>query len=402
MPPISARCWSRSASTGCELTVIATLERQVRVLMAEGRFEAAEALLRPHLASGTGPVSLWRLLAQTLRPQGRIVETRAIQELLVETVPGDLPGRFDLAETALLLGDFERGWREYHWRYSLPHTTGMERKVQCPRWDGRRIEGRTLLIHDEQGFGDTFQFMRLVSWAKARSGAGVILEIAPEILPLARRMEGFDQIIPRGVIPPSFDYACEMMSLPMVMGLTPTDLPGKVPYLTPDPRRLARWRQHLAKLPRPLVALVWAGRPEHHNDANRSTTLAGLAPLALPGVTFLALQKGPKAGEAKAPPPGMTLVPLGDEIRDFEDTAAILAIADLLISVDSSPVHLAGALGRPAWVLLPLVPDWRWLLERTDTPWYPSVRLFRQQARGDWSGALHHAAAALAALRDGR
>lgn len=402
MSPISARCWWRLASTGSELTVIATLERQVRALMAVGRFEAAEAQIRPHLATGTGPVPLWRLLAQTLRPQGRIAETRAIQELLVQALPGDLPGRFDLAETALLLGDFERGWREYHWRYSLPHTARIERKVQRPRWDGRRIEGKTLLIHDEQGFGDTIQFMRMVPWAKARSGARLILEIAPEILPLARRTEGFDQIIGRGTIPLSFDYHCEMMSLPMVMGLALTDLPGKAPYLTPDPRRLARWRKRLAKLPHPLVALVWAGRPDHHNDANRSTALASLAPLALPGITFVALQKGPKAAEAKAPPPGMKLVSLSDEIRDFEDTAAILAVADLLISVDSSPVHLAGALGRPAWVLLPFVPDWRWLLERTDTPWYPSVRLFRQHATGDWSGAIAHAAAALAALRDGR
>ncbi len=384
------------------MTEIAALERQVQALIAAGRFAAAEALLRPHLASGSGPIPLWRLLARTLRPQGRIAETRAIQELLVEAVPGDLPGRFDLAETALLLGDFERGWREYHWRYSLPHTTRIERKVQRPRWDGRRIEGKTLLIHDEQGFGDTFQFIRMVPWAKARGGARLILEIAPELLTLARRTEGFDQLITRGTLPPAFDVHCEMMSLPMVMGLTLADLPGKIPYLAPDPQRLARWRRRLAKLPRPLVALVWAGRPEHHNDANRSTALAGLAPLALPGITFLAVQKGPKAAEAKAPPTGMSLVPLGDEIRDFEDTTAILAIADLLISVDSSPVHLAGALGRPAWVLLPFVPDWRWLLEREDTPWYPSVKLFRQDRGGDWSGALARAAAALAALRDGR
>jgi hypothetical protein len=384
------------------MTEIAALERQVQALIAAGRFEAAEALVRPHLASGSGPIPLWRLLARTLRPQGRIAETRAIQELLVEAVPGDLPGRFDLAETALLMGDFERGWREYHWRYSLPHTTRIERKVQRPRWDGRRIAGKTLLIHDEQGFGDTFQFIRMVPWAKARSVARLILEIAPEILTLARRTEGFDQIITRGTLPPAFDVHCEMMSLPMVMGLTLADLPGKIPYLAPEPQRLARWRRRLAKLPSPLVALVWAGRPEHHNDANRSTTLAGLAPLALPGITFLAIQKGPKAAEAKTPPPGMSLVALDDEVRDFEDTTAILAIVDLLISVDSSPVHLAGALGRPAWVLLPFVPDWRWLLERGDTPWYPSVRLFRQDRAGDWSGALARAAAALAALRDGR
>jgi hypothetical protein len=379
---------------------VAALEREARALMAEGRFEAAEALVRPHLANGTGPIPLWRLLARTIRPQGRIAETRAIQEMMVEAVPGYLPGRFDLAETALLLGDFDRGWREYHWRYSLPHTTRIERKVQRPRWDGRRIEGRTLLIHDEQGFGDTFQFMRMVPWAKARSGARVILEVAPDVLSLVRRTAGFDEIIERGTIPPSFDVHCEMMSLPMVMGLTLAELPGAIPYLAPDPARLAHWRERLRELPRPLVALVWAGRPEHHNDANRSLPLAALAPLALPGVSFIAVQKGPRAAEAKSPPPGMALTSLSDEIRDFEDTAAILSIADLLISIDSAPVHLAGAMGRAVWVLLPFVPDWRWLLERRDTPWYPSVQLFRQTARGDWSEPLHSAATALAELRD--
>ncbi len=378
---------------------ITVLEQQVRPLLMQGRFAEAEALVRPHLASGSGPVPLWRLLAQTIRPQGRIGETRAIQEMLVEAVPGDLAGRFDLAETLLLLGEFDRGWREYHWRYSLAHTTRIERKVQRPRWDGRQIAGQTLLIHDEQGFGDTFQFMRMVPWAKQRSGARVILEINPETLSLAKRAGGFDDIVVRGTLPPAFDLHCEMMSLPMAMGLQLSDLPGAMPYLSPDAKRLAKWRKRLAKLPRPLVALVWAGRPTHHNDANRSMTLADLAPLALPGVTFLAVQKGPKAAEANTPPAGMNLISLDEDIADFEDTAAILSIADLLISVDSSPVHLAGALGRPAWVMLPFVPDWRWLMEREDTPWYPATRLFRQTRPGDWAGVTQRLAEALAAFR---
>lgn len=378
---------------------IAALEQQVRALMAQGRFTAAETLVRPLLASGAGPLPLWRLLAQTIRPQGRIAESRVIQEMLVEAVPGDLSGRFDLSETLLLLGEFERGWREYHWRYSLAHTSRIERKVQKPRWDGRRIAGQTLLIHDEQGFGDTFQFMRMVPWAKERSGARVILEINPETLSLAKRGTGFDEIIARGTLPPAFDVHCEMMSLPMVTGLKLGDLPGPIPYLSASRKHLDKWRRRLAMLPRPLVALVWAGRPTHHNDANRSMCLADLAPLAIPGVTFLAVQKGPKAAEAETPPPGMSIVPLNGDIDDFEDTAAILSIADLLISVDSSPVHLAGALGRPAWVMLPFVPDWRWLLEREDTPWYPATRLFRQTSHGDWAGVVKRLAEALAAWR---
>jgi hypothetical protein len=372
------------------------VERQALAMLAQGLFVDAEALLRPLLASGVGPQSLWRLLAQALRLQGRIAETRTIQEMLVEAIPGDLSARFDLSETLLLLGEFERGWREYHWRYSLSHTTRIERKVQRARWNGRRISGQRLLIHDEQGYGDTFQFMRMVPWAKERSGAKLILEINAETLPFAKRLAGIDEIIVRGTLPPPFDVHCEMMSLPMVMGLQLADLPGNIPYLRADPKRLARWRKRLASLPRPLVALVWAGRPTHTNDANRSIRLSTLAPLAMDGVTFVSIQKGPKASEAEAASSTMGLIDLGGEITDFDDTAAILSEVDLLISVDSSPVHLAGALGRPAWVMLPFVPDWRWLMQRSDSPWYPSLRLFRQTTHGDWAGVAQTMAAALA------
>ena len=374
------------------------MEQQVRALLAHGRCAEAEALVRPHLASGSGPIALWRLLVQCIKLQGRIAEIRPIQEMIVDTVPGDLAARFDLAETLLLLGDFDRGWREYHWRYSLAHTTRIERKVQCPRWDGRPIPGRTLLIHDEQGFGDTFQFLRMTAWAKERSGARVILEVNPDSLSLARRCTGFDDIVARGTLPPPFDLHCEMMSLPMVMGLKPEQLPGPIPYMSAEPRRVARWRKRLDRLPRPLVALVWAGRPTHPNDLNRSMALADLAPLGQSGATFLAVQKGPKAAEAGTPPAGMNVVALEDEIKDFEDTAAILSVADLLISVDSSPVHLAGALGRPVWPLLPFLPDWRWLLGRDDSPWYPTMRLFRQEKPGDWTGVIAQAAEALGAF----
>ncbi len=377
---------------------VATVERQGRALLADGRLNEAEALVRPWLASGTGPLILWQVLADTIRPQGKIAETQAIQEMLVANMPGNLTARFNLAETLLLQGDFERGWREYHHRYGMPHTAAIERKVQRPRWDGRPIPGKTLLIHDEQGYGDTFQFLRMVRWAKERSGARVILEVNAESASLASRYEGFDALTARGQLPPAFDVHCELMSLPMVMGLKLSDLPGATPYLSADPQRVAKWQARLAGLPRPLVALVWAGRPTHVNDANRSMKLADLAPLGRPDVTFLAIQKGPAAQQAASPPPGMSMVSLSDEIQDFEDTAAILAVADLLISVDSSPVHLAGALGRPAWVMLPLVPDWRWLLNRNDTPWYPSVRLFRQPSRGEWGGVMGAMAQELAQL----
>jgi hypothetical protein len=275
----------------------------------------------------------------------------------------------------------------------------LDRKVQKPRWEGEPLAGKTLLIFDEQGFGDTFQFLRLVSWAKERSGARVVLQITDRLASIAKRMNVADVVITRAESPPPFDCYCEMMSLPMAMRLKLGDLPGTIPYLSCDPARLSLWRERLASLPRPLVALVWAGRPEHFNDASRSLHLEALAGLALDGVTFVSIQKGPRAGEAKTPPPGMNLIDLDETNVDFEDTAAILEIADLLISVDTSPAHLAGALGKPAWLMLPYVPDWRWMLERTDSPWYPQHKLFRQLTPGAWNGVIQDIAAKLRLLR---
>jgi hypothetical protein len=376
------------------------LERQVAALSREHRFAEAEALVRPHVASGTAPLPVWRLLVPILRRQGRIDDTRRIQEMLVATEPGNLATRFELAETLLLQGDFTRGWREYRYRYSMPHTVRIERKIQRPRWDGQPIRGKTLLIHDEQGYGDTFQFLRMVPWARERSGARVVLQINAEQLPFAARAGGYDEIVERGVLPPPFDFHCEMMSLPMAMNLQLPDLPGTVPYLSANPERVEHWRRRIASLPAgPRVALFWSGRPTHFNDAARSMSLVDLAPLAIPGITFLSLQKGEKAVQAHNPPPGMHLVPIADETQNFEDTAAVLSLCDLLISVDSSPVHLAGALGLPVWIMLSFVHDWRWLLDRTDSPWYPATRLFRQQSPRDWSGVMASIAAELTQLK---
>lgn len=371
-------------------------EQHARAFLAAGEPEKAEPLLRALLASGTGPVRWWKFLVLCLRQQKRFLEAAEIQGMLVDKLPGDFSLRFDLAETLLMLGEFDRGWREYHYRYSLPHTVRIERKVQMNRWDGRPIPNQTLLIHDEQGFGDTFQFLRLMPHVKARSQAKVVLEISTEALSFAQRMEGIDQIITRGTLPPPFQIHCEMMSLPRALGLKMSDLPGPIPYLKPDPARVDYWRLKLKDYPRPLVALVWGGRPTP--DPKRSIPLATLAPLAMKGVTFLSLQIGPMAAEAKTPPAGMNLVDLSAEIASFDDTAAILSIADLLISIDSAPVHLAGALGRPAWVLLQYVADWRWFSDREDSPWYPTLRLFRQPKRGDWEGAVTRVAQELRTL----
>jgi hypothetical protein len=356
-----------------------------RAALAEDRLEDAEALLRQAIGPAGAHESVLMMLARVLRGQGKITQARELQSRLVELRPGNLVYRFDLAETLLLLGEFERGWREYKYRYSLPYTLERARKMQRPRWDGKPLKGRAILIHDEQGYGDTLQFLRLVRFAAARGGR-VILEVHPALLEFARRFGAQDALIARGELPPAFDVHCELMSLPDVLGLRLEDLPGPMPYLTPEPAHVAKWRQRLAGLKRPVVALVWAGTPTHVNDHNRSMRLAQFAPLGGTGASFITVQKGKAAAQAETPP--FPLVNLDPEIMSFEDTAAILSLADLLVSVDSAPAHLAGALGRPVWTLLPFVPDWRWLLTREDTPWYPSMRLIRQRQRGDWAEVM--------------
>jgi hypothetical protein len=370
-------------------------ERRLQAALVANDLPLAEVLARALLAGGSQSPDVWSMFAAVLRRQGRAREALPIQERVVAATPHNFERHFDLAEILLLLGDYDRGWREYRHRYSMRHTKHLNRVIQRPRWDGQPLLGKTLLIHDEQGYGDTFQFLRLVPRVKEISGARVVLQISREQESFARRMTGVDAIVLRGALPPPFDQHCEMMSLPMAMKLTLDDLPGPIPYLSADQARIRRWHERLSGLPRPLVALVWAGRPEHFNDANRSTSLARLGILGGQGISFLSVQKGPKANEAQTPPSGLPLIDLAPEIADFDDTAAILSLVDLLISVDSSPVHLAGALGRPAWVMLPFVPDWRWLEDRSDSPWYPSLRLFRQPAINDWDGMLRQMAAEL-------
>jgi len=397
-PLLETNSASRGSADNLQSTL--SLEQHIHALISTDRLEEAEKLLRPLVANGVGPLPVWRYLAIILRRQGKTSEARVIQEMLVQSLPGDLSERFNLSETLLLLGEFDRGWREYRYRYSLSHTKIIERKVQQPRWEGQPIPGQTLLIHDEQGYGDTFQFIRLVETAKERSQARIVLEINRETYAIAKRsLSAVDELVPAGQLPPSFQQHCELMSLPAAMGLQLSDLPGETPYLKPDPARVEHWKNRLAHLPRPLVALVWAGRPTHTNDANRSMKLSDFSPLAHPDIQYLAIQKGPAAAQALTPPQGMNIVSLDQEIKDFDDTAAILCVANVLVSVDSSPVHLAGALGRPAWVMLPFFPDWRWLMGREDTPWYPTVKLFRQSERGKWSEVLDRLSDALKTLR---
>ncbi|WP_454020207.1 tetratricopeptide repeat protein [Azospirillum sp. Marseille-Q6669] len=317
---------------------------------------------------------------------------------------------WNLAHLLLRLGDYAAGWAEYEWRWRSEALAGQRRPFRQPLWDGTDLAGRTILVHAEQGLGDTIQFIRFLDHVLQAAPAHVHLEAHGPLLPLLERNTDPARVtvIPRapdfpGVSGlPDTDVQIPLMSLAGLFCPSLEAIPARVPYLRPDPRRVAAWSERLVEGPGPRVGLVWAGNPSFHGDAQRSPRLAGLRPvLDVPGVRFFGLQKGPGREdlEGVAMPPSFT--DLGPDIADFADTAAIMSNLDLVISSCTGPAHLAGALGVPVWIVLPHAPDWRWLMGREDSPWYPTARLFRQTRVGDWSGPAAAMARALRGLVDG-
>jgi hypothetical protein len=269
-----------------------------------------------------------------------------------------------------------------------------------PTWDGRPLDGRSILLHTEQGYGDVFQFVRYAELVAGRGGV-VLLRCPPELCGVLAGVRGVSRVMSTDQPLPAFDVHCPLMSLPGIFQTTVASIPAGVPYLTADARRVESWAQRLGdSRGRVRVGIAWAGRPAFSGDATRSLHLSALAPLAsVPGITYFSLQGGMAGEQAKSPPVGMQLVDLGPELKDFADTAAVMSLMDLIVSTDTSVPHLAGAMGRPVWVMLQYVPDWRWLLDRDDSPWYPTMRLFRQGARGDWESVIRRVGEALARFR---
>ncbi len=302
-----------------------------------------------------------------------------------------------LGLTLLLSGQLQEGWTEQEWRWKKSILAHTRRNFTQPMWDGKPLSapGNTLLIYAEQGFGDVLQFCRYVPIAKKFLGPDttVLFEVPPELETLMRTVGGYDQIFVKGQPLPNFNVQIPLMSIPWVMGTTLQTIPAPVPYLTPDAAKVEHWKDRMAALgTAKKVGIAWAGRPTHPRDAARSITLAQMAPLAAngnaDGVTFISVQKGPAQSQLASPPTGMNIVDVADDLKDFNDTAALVMNLDLVIAVDTSINHLAGALNRPAWVLSPFSPDWRWLLAREDSPWYPSLHVFRQPASGDWDNLM--------------
>ena len=293
------------------------------------------------------------------------------------------------AHALLSLGDFARGFPAYEWRWNIPATAPHRRTFRQPLWLGTpSVGGKTMLLHAEQGLGDTIHFARYAKLL-ARAGATVVLEVAPTLKQLMSDIDGVARVIARGETLPAFDLHCPLASLPLAFKTEFASIPAEIPYLAESPERMDKWRPRIEALARPRIALAWSGNAAHANDRNRSIPLARLEPLwSRDGASFISVQRDVRAADADVLAGAARLVHVGDELSDFADTAAVLALADLVISVDSAVAHLAGAVGRPLWILLPCSPDWRWMLTREDSPWYPTARLFRQPAIRDWFGVV--------------
>ena len=299
----------------------------------------------------------------------------------------------------LRMGRLSEGWRGYEWRKKVDKAGWAQREFSQAAWDGRQdIAGKTVLLHFEQGFGDTLQFCRYAAMVAAK-GAKVILEVQAALLPLLQSLEGPEQVIASGQALPPFDLHCALLSLPLALGTTLETIPASIPYLHPDPALVAHWRSRLATdPPHPKVGLVWSGSPTHNNDKHRSLPLEQLLPALSNLFThcqMVSLQKELRPQDEHLLAAQPAILHFGQALRDYADTAALCSLMDVVVTVDTSVAHLAGALGRPVLLLLPANPDWRWMSERPDSPWYPTMTLLRQTQLGQWGPVLEQLPALL-------
>jgi Flp pilus assembly protein TadD len=297
----------------------------------------------------------------------------------VELDPADAQSRWNWSLALLATGEFERGWAEYESRWRVPNFPSPRRPFSQPVWTGEPLDGRTLLVHAEQGFGDTIQFARYLPLVADRGGA-VVFEVHPELYRLLRKTPGAT-VVARGEPLPRFDVHAPLMSLPRIVGTTVATIPAAPAVPDVDPAAVAAWRSRLGT-DGLNVGIVWGGQPTHVNDRNRSMPAAAFRSLAVDGVRLISLQKN-WTGKIDFPVEDWT-----GELTDFADTAALISALDHVVAVDTGVAHLAASLGKPTSILLPFSADYRWMTDREDSPWYPTVRLFRQARAGDWKSVV--------------
>ncbi|HEY9896864.1 MAG TPA: tetratricopeptide repeat protein, partial [Candidatus Sericytochromatia bacterium] len=351
-----------------------------------------------------------------LRRLGRLEAAIARYRTAIQLAPQSAGAHKNLGHALLLTGDLQQGFQEYEWRWQQPGWT--QRSFAQPLWDGSSLLGKTILLHAEQGLGDTIQFIRYVSLVRKAAfgsssgqnqGGRVLVECQSSLLPLLETVAGIDQLIAQDSPLPAFDVHAPLLSLPHILGTTLETIPATIPYLQPS-RAASAPQLPLPHLPPPQsgstlhpsplaslplkVGIVWTGNPAHKNNPYRSCTIEPFRDLCqIPGLCFYSLQKGAAANDLQAI--DLPIQDLSQTLVDFADTAAAIAQLDLVITIDTAVAHLVGALGKPVWLLLSFAPDWRWLLERDDSPWYPTMRLFRQRQRGRWQGVFEQVTAAL-------
>lgn len=330
-------------------------------------------------------------LANALKSAGRLYSAIEHYQRALTLNPDFIDARWNLSHVLLLGGNFQAGWREYECRFKLPNQKDIYPfRLEAPRWEGDSFIAKRLLVHDEQGFGDTLQFIRFLPFVKALGGT-VIFETRNPLLKLLKGFPGIDELVPRSdSIEPAadFDLYIPLMSLPALFDTRLSTVPSQVPYLYADPKVKAQWRTRLEGSDL-KVGIVWAGNPGHANDQHRSCELEMFRVLTrISGVKLIGLQSGPGALQVQRSGSDLGLINLGDEFEDFSDTAAAISVLDLVIAVDTAVAHLAGAMGKPVWLLLPYSPDWRWLTSRGDSPWYPTMRLYRQPLPGNWKAVF--------------
>jgi Flp pilus assembly protein TadD len=358
---------------------------------ALGLYEAAVESYQLAIMKNKGFVGALNNLALVLKAMGRIDEAVSHFREAVRLQPDLAEAHWNLSLALLVKGEFEEGWKEHEWRFLrgkrstiYPHRFGM------PLWDGSSFTGERLFVHSEQGFGDTLQFIRYIPMVK-RLGGTVVFETFEPLLGIVRGLPGIDKLVeisPNRCHAESCDYYIPLMSLPKLFTIDIPTIPSNIPYIIANPTKIEQWKNRINKKSFG-VGIAWAGKPEHENDGNRSCHIEHFLTLAgIPGVELYGLQKGDAARQIETLDRVKGIINFDHELKDFSETSAAIENLDLIIAVDTALVHLAGAMGKPVWTLLPYTPDWRWLMEREDSPWYPTMRLFRQPACGDWGAVF--------------
>jgi len=361
-----------------------------------GHYQEAAGLHLRAVEIAPGDPRGWQNLGVVLRGGGKITEAFECFRMALKLDSGYATARWNLATLQLLTGDFENGWRNFEARFTKSEPVARRHEGITP-WDGSPLTGRSILVYAEQGYGDTIQFVRYLSLLHRR-GATVIFESPDRSLEqLMKGVAGVDQVVVRGEAIPPADYQVPLLGLPGLFKTRLDSIPHEIPYITAPSQRVIAWRERIVDKKYLNIGLCWAGRPKP--DPRRSCPLALMAPLArYDWIIFHSLQMGAEACQALDPPAGMSLRDDTSSIADFVDTAALISNLDAVISIDSAVAHLAGALGKPVWLLLPFAPDWRWMQEREDSPWYPTMLLFRQAKPGDWEEVMERVATQLGTI----